>query len=197
VFYVHENGKFLIFGRPFVKRFALCYRTVVCPIRAVCPVCDVGVLWPNGWTDQDETWHAGDLGPGHIVLDWDPGSPRPKGHSPPPIFGPCLLCPNGWMDQDATWYGGRPRPGHIVLDGDPATSPPKRGHSPQFSALVCCGQTSGWIKMALGTMVGLISGNIVLDADPSPPPRGTAPKFRPMSVVVKWLDGSRCHLVRR
>jgi len=25
----------------------------VCPI---CPVCNVGVLWPNGWMDQDETW---------------------------------------------------------------------------------------------------------------------------------------------
>jgi len=35
-----------IFGRPFVKRFAVCYQTVVCP---VCPVCDIGVLWPNGW----------------------------------------------------------------------------------------------------------------------------------------------------
>jgi len=22
-------------------------------------VCDIGVLWPNGWTDQDETWHRG------------------------------------------------------------------------------------------------------------------------------------------
>jgi len=22
-------------------------------------VSDVGVLWPNGWMDQDETWHAG------------------------------------------------------------------------------------------------------------------------------------------
>jgi len=29
-------------------------------------VCNVGVLWPNGWMDQDETCH-GD--PGHIVLD--------------------------------------------------------------------------------------------------------------------------------
>jgi len=27
---------------------------------------------------------------------------------------------------------------------------PKRGHSPQFSAHVCCGQTSGCIKMPLG-----------------------------------------------
>ena len=27
-----------------------------CPVY---PVYDVGVLWPNGWTEQDETWHAG------------------------------------------------------------------------------------------------------------------------------------------
>ena len=26
---------------------------------SVLSVCDVGVLWPNGLTDQDETWHAG------------------------------------------------------------------------------------------------------------------------------------------
>ena len=38
-----------VFGPPFVKRFALCYQTVVLS------VCDVGVLWPNGLTDQDET----------------------------------------------------------------------------------------------------------------------------------------------
>jgi len=24
-----------------------------------CPVCNVGVLWTNGWTDQGESWHAG------------------------------------------------------------------------------------------------------------------------------------------
>jgi len=22
-------------------------------------VCDVAVLWPNSWMDQDETWHGG------------------------------------------------------------------------------------------------------------------------------------------
>jgi len=49
-----------IFERPFVKRFALCYRSVVCPVcLSVCPVCDVRAVWPNGWMDQDETWHAG------------------------------------------------------------------------------------------------------------------------------------------
>jgi len=30
-------------------------------------------------------------------------------------------------------------PGHIVLDGDPAP-PPLKGHSPQFSAHIRCGQ---------------------------------------------------------
>jgi len=44
--------------------------------RCVCPVCDVGVLWPNGWMHQDETWYRGSLGPGDIVLDADPASPN-------------------------------------------------------------------------------------------------------------------------
>jgi len=39
-------------------------------------------------------------------------------------------------------------PGDFVLDGDPAPFP-KRGRSPQFSAHVYCGQTAGWMKMAL------------------------------------------------
>ena len=58
-------------------------------------------------------------------------------------------------------------PGHIVLDGDPA--PPRKGHSPQFSAHVYCGQTAGWIKMPLGTEVRLGPGDIVLDGDPALP----------------------------
>jgi len=40
-------------------------------------------------------------------------------------------------------------------------------------------------KMPLGTMVGLGPGNIVLDADPDPPPRGTAPNLRQVSIVAK------------
>jgi len=106
---LEKNAFGVVFGRSFVKRFALCYQTVVCPVRSclsVCPVCNAGVLWPNGWMDQDVTWHA-----------------------------------------------GRPRPWpHCIIDGDPA-SPPSKGHS-------------------------------------RPPPH-----LRTISVVAKWLDGSRCHLV--
>jgi len=38
--------------------------------------------------------------------------------------------------------------------------------------LVYCGQTVRWIKMPLGTDVGLDPGNIVLDGDPAPPRKG-------------------------
>jgi len=37
-----------VFRRPFVKRFTLCYRTVVClSVCPICPVCNVAVLRPN------------------------------------------------------------------------------------------------------------------------------------------------------
>jgi len=64
-----------IFGRPFVKRFALCYRTVVLS------VCDVGVLWPNSWMNQDKTWRAGRPRPWPQCVTWGP-----------PIFGPYAPC---------------------------------------------------------------------------------------------------------
>jgi len=90
---------------------------------------------------------------------------------------------------------------YIDHDGDPAPLPQK-GAEPPFSAHICRGQVAGWIKMPLGREVGLILSNIVLDWDPSAPPfqKGTeppSPYFQPISVVAKWLDGSRCHLVGR
>jgi len=35
--------------------------------------------------------------------------------------------------------------------------------APHFVAHVYCGQTAGWIKMPLGSEVGLNAGDIVLD----------------------------------
>ena len=43
-------------------------------------VCDVGVLWPNGWMDQYEIGTQVGLGTGHIVLGGDPDAPSAKGH---------------------------------------------------------------------------------------------------------------------
>jgi len=44
----------LVFGRP-----NRCLSVCLPACLSVVSVCDVGVLWPNGWIDQDETWHGG------------------------------------------------------------------------------------------------------------------------------------------
>ena len=90
IWYVFQR-LFTIFGRPFVKRLALCYRPLsvclpvlsVSPVLSVLSVCNVGVLWSNAWMDQNETWHAGRPRPGHFVLD-GARLPVPKGAQPPP-----------------------------------------------------------------------------------------------------------------
>jgi len=79
-------------------------------------------------------------------------------------------------------------PGHIVLDGDP-TPPPPEGHSPQFSAHVCRGQTAGWIKIPLGREVGLSPGDIVLLGDPAPPPQRGQPSI--FGLCLLWLNNWR------
>jgi len=139
-------------------------------------------------------------------------------------------------------------PSDFVLDGDPAPllPPHKGGGAPQFSAHVYCGQTAGWIKVALG-MEGPRSRPHFARWGPSYPPQrrwqspppifgpfllwpngwmhqdvtwyggrpqprrlcvrwgpsspsqkgDRAPSFRPMCIVAKRLDGTRCYLVRR
>jgi len=72
----------LVFERPFVKWFTLCYRTVFCPVLSAC---DIGVLWPNGWTDEDAdaTGHGGRPRPRPHCVKWGPNSLPLKGHSLP------------------------------------------------------------------------------------------------------------------
>jgi len=144
------------------------------------------------------------LSPGDIVLDGDT-APSPKN------FRPCLLCTNGWVHHDPTWYIDRPQPrGTWCSMG---TQPlPKKGAAPppQFSAHVYCGQTDGWIKMAIGTEVGLGPGHLVLDGEPPPlPKKGTEPPiFGPfllspngwMNQDSTWHGGgpwSKPHCARR
>jgi len=112
-----------------------------------------------------------------------PYNPRP----------PCLLWPNGWMDQDAIWYESRPRPRpDCVRWGPSSPSPPPKEHSPQFSAHVCCGQTAGWIKMPLGTKVGLGQSHNVLDGDPAPSKGVHTPIFGP---CLLWPNGRPSQLL--
>jgi len=122
----------MLFGRPFVKRFALCYRTVVCPFL---PVTLVYCGQTVGWIKMKRDMPVG-LVPGHIVLDGDSASPAPKGHSSHPILDPHLLWPNGCMDEDATWYGGTPWPKGHCIRWVPSSPTEKGGRAPKFSAHV-------------------------------------------------------------
>jgi len=74
-----------------VKRFVLSYRTVVCPV-SVCPVSGVGVLWQNGWIDQDGTWHGGRPRPKPHCVRWEPSSPTPKGGTSAAHFSAHVYC---------------------------------------------------------------------------------------------------------
>ena len=73
-------AELVVFGRPFVKRFALCYQTVVC--LSVCPnrlsVTLVYCGQTVGWIKVKLGMQVG-LGPGHIVSDGDPAPPPKKG----------------------------------------------------------------------------------------------------------------------
>jgi len=117
-------------------------------------------LWPNGWMDQDGTWHGGRRWSRPHCARWEPSSPPAKGGRAPefsvhPYCGQTAVC---MKMPPGTGVGLSP--GDFVLDVDPAPYP-KRG-GPQFSAHVCCGQTAAWIKMPLGTEVGLSrpTGNV-------------------------------------
>jgi len=103
-----------------------------CPILSVCPVSNVGVLWPNGWTDQDETWHAGRPWPWPHCVRWRPSSPSPKGAQPQFSAHVCCGQTAGWIKMP---LGGKVGlgPGHIVLHGDP--SHPHIGAQPRIFGL--------------------------------------------------------------
>jgi len=171
-----------------------------CPVRrvlSVLSVCDVGVLWPNGCVDQDETWHAGRPRPWHVALDGDPAPPPPKEHSSPQSSAHiCYDQMAGWIKMPLGREVGL-SPGDFVLDGDPAPHSPKRGRAPSFGS--CLLWPNGWMDQD-GTWHGGRPRSRPHCArwGPSCPSakKGQSPNFRPMSIVVKRLDGSTCHFVR-
>ena len=130
-----------------------------------------------GWMKMSLGTEVG-RGSRHIVIDGDPA----------PLY--CLLWPNGWMDHSRCHLVPRYSSAQttLCLTGTQLPQRKNKGHSPHFSAHVYCCQTAGWIKMPVGTEVGLGPGDIVLDGDPAPPKKGhSLPNFRPVSVVAKRL----------
>jgi len=110
-----------VFARPFVLSILSCLS-----------LCDIGLLWPNGWVDQYETWHAGRPRPRPHCVRWGPTSPSPKGNNPQFSAHVCCGKTAGWIKMPLGMEVG---PGDIVLDGDP--SPPKRGRDSSPPPLLC------------------------------------------------------------
>ena len=50
------------------------------------------LLWPNGWMDQDGTWHGGRPQPRRLCVRWGTQSPPQKGAEPPPQFSAHFYC---------------------------------------------------------------------------------------------------------
>jgi len=106
---------------------------------SACPVCDVDVLWPNGWMHQDATLHGGRPQPRRLCFRLRPSYPQKKRNTHPhPIFAH-VYCGQtaGWMK---TPLGTEVDlgPCHFVLDWFPAIR--ERGTAaPLFSAHAYCG----------------------------------------------------------
>jgi len=113
----------VLFGRPFVKRLLSVRCLSMCP-----SVCNVGVLWPNGLTDQDETWLAGRPRPWPYCVRWGPTSLSPK-WAQSPQFSAHICCGQmaAWIKMPLGIELGL-GPGDFVLDGDPAPLPKFSSH---------------------------------------------------------------------
>ena len=103
------------------------------------------LLWPNGWVDQDTTWHEGRPQPRRLCVRWGLSPLPTKGVEPPPQFSAhfycgqtagCIKMPLG-MDVGLS-------PGDFVLDGDPVPSP-KRGGAPLQIFGPCLLWPNGWM----------------------------------------------------
>jgi len=154
----------------------------------------VGVLWKNGWMDQDETWHAGRPRPWPHCVRWGTQLPSPKG-AQPPNFRPISVVAI-WLD------GSRCQadlsPSDIVLDRDPAAPPQKGGRAPPIFG-PCLLWPNGWIDQDATWYGGRPRpGHIVLDGDPFPPPKKGAPIFGPCLLWPNGLmdQGTTCYVDR-
>ena len=153
-------------------------------------------MWPDGWTDQDETWRAGTPQPWPHCVRWGPRYSPPKGHSPQFLAHNCCSQMAPWIKMPLGRKVGLDA--SDVLDGDPAPLP-KKG-SPQIFG-PCLVWPNGWMDQDATWYNGRPrpGQHCVRCAPSSTSPlcgQQPPPKFRPMSVVAKQLDGSRCHLVR-
>jgi len=134
-----------IFGRPFVKRFALCYQTVVC-LSFCLSVLSLTLLYCGqtvGWIKMKLGMLVG-LGPGPHCVRWGPSFHSPIGAQPQFSAHVCCGQTAGWINMPLGTEVDLGL-GDIVLDGDPAL-PQKRGREqppPHFGPCIVAKQLHG------------------------------------------------------
>jgi len=160
------------------------------------PIFGTYPLWSNGWMDQDATWYGSRPRPRRLCVRWGPRSPAQKGGRAPQILSPCLLWPNGWMDQYETWHADRHRPWPHCVRWGPSSPSPKGGQTAELPPIFW---PNGWIDQDATWWGGRPQPRrFYVRWGPPPPQKGDGaplPNFRPISIVAKRLDASRCHLV--
>jgi len=147
------------------------------------------LLYPNGSMDQDATWYGGRPRPKRHCIRRGPSSP-PQERVRAPQFSAHVYC--GQMAASIKMPRGMEvglHPRHIVLDGNPATLSKKGAQPPPPNFWPCLLWPNGWMDQVATWYNGRPRpDNTALDADPAPPRRDSAPKYRPMSVVANgWM----------
>ena len=108
------------------------------------PQFSASLLWPNGWMDQDRTWHGGASQPRRPCgVRWGSRPLPKKGAEPPPQFSAHFYCGQtaGCTKMPLGTEVGLST-GDFVLDGDPAPSPQKNP-SPIFGPFLLW--PNGWM----------------------------------------------------
>ena len=134
--------------------------------------------------DREETWHAGRLRPWPHCVRLGPSSRLPK--DTVPQFSAHICCGQmaGWIKMPLAREVGLVQT-DIVLHGDPAPLPKKVAQPPIFGP--CLLWLNGWMDQDATCYEGRPwpRPHCVTWDPASPPIRGTAPNFRPVSIVVK------------
>ena len=97
------------------------------------PIFGPCLLWPNGWIDQDGTWHGGRPWSSPHCARWGHSSPPQRGGRAPPQFSAHLYCGQtaGCIKMPLGLEVSL-SPVDFVLDGDPVPYPKWGGAPPNF-----------------------------------------------------------------
>jgi len=139
-----DGSRCHLVGRPLPNRHCVRWGSSSPPQKwAELPVFGPCLLWPNGWRDQDGTWHGSGPRPRPNCPRCGPSSPSPKRRHIPQ-FSAHFHCGQmaGCIKMPFAMEVGL-SPGDFVLDEDTAPPPQKGTQSPIFRP--CPLWPNGWM----------------------------------------------------